>query len=93
MSNKPSTDESVHKVIAKAWADPAFKSKLLKEPNSALKSLGIDVPAGIAIRIHEDTPAERHYVLPLPKNAGLSDSQLESVAGGTLTTSRLHGQK
>jgi hypothetical protein len=77
-----SMDDRARKVIEKAWGDPVFKDQLLMDPNAALKSVGIEIPAGIAIRVHEDAPGEYHYVLPLPPDGALNDMQLESVGGG-----------
>jgi len=79
-------NDRIRTVVEKAWSDPAFKAKLLKDPHAALKSLGMEVPAGITVRVHEDKPEERHYVLPMPLPTDLSDAQLESIAGGTTST-------
>ena len=35
------------KVVARAWRDPAFKAKLIADPQAALRDAGIPVPAGV----------------------------------------------
>jgi hypothetical protein len=77
--------QNVQMVIAKAWSDPAFKSTLLKDANSALASLGIATPPGMRIRVVEDTPTERHYVLPPRPTGELREDLLESVTAGGIS--------
>ncbi|MEI6159265.1 MAG: NHLP leader peptide family RiPP precursor, partial [Roseococcus sp.] len=43
------------KIIAKAWRDRAFKAELIANPAAALKAEGIDVPAGMAVTVLENT--------------------------------------
>jgi hypothetical protein len=75
---------SISKVIRRAWADPAYKSKLLSDPHGTLAEAGVQVPAGSKVKVVEDTADTRHLVLPVaPPNTGeLSDEELEKVAGG-----------
>lgn len=48
-------------VVARAWSDPAFKQRLMKDVNEAAESMG--VPAGdIPIRAVENTP-DAHNVI------------------------------
>ena len=51
------------KIIAKAWRDPAFKAELIANPAAALKAEGIDVPAGMAVNVLENTDKQFHLVL------------------------------
>lgn len=71
-------------IIQKAWTDEAFKQKLLANANEALEEEGIEVPAGIEVRVVEDTPEVRHVVLPPPSldEGALDDDQLDAVSGG-----------
>ncbi len=71
-------------LIAKALTDPAFKAELLKNPNAAVeKATGVKVPAGVTIKIVEDTASAVHLVLPgSAKSGSLSDDELGKVAGG-----------
>jgi hypothetical protein len=61
------------KIIAKAWRDPAFKSALIANPATALRAEGIDVPAGMAVTVVENTDKLFHLVLPPVPTDELSD--------------------
>jgi len=83
---------TVQMVIARAWSDPAFKSKLLSDASAALAGIGIATPKGVKYRVHEDTPTERHFVLPPRPTGELSDELLETTAGG-LSAQIAHANK
>ena len=70
------------KIIAKAWRDPAFKSALIASPAAALKAEGIDVPAGMAVTVLENTDKQFHLLPPPMPTDELSEDDLEAVAGG-----------
>jgi len=70
------------KIIARTWREPAFKAKLIADPQATLKEAGVTVRAGMTVTVVENTDTQFHFVLP-PKPAGeLSDEALDSVAGG-----------
>jgi hypothetical protein len=69
-------------VVARAWTDEGFKQRLLADPAAVLAEQGIAVPAGVAVEVHEATPAVLHLVLPPPPSDKLNLEQLEQVAGG-----------
>jgi len=50
------------KVVARAWADPAFKRRLLKDARAALAGLGIDIGTLAEFRTVENT-AKVHNVI------------------------------
>jgi hypothetical protein len=70
------------KIIARAWRDPAFKAKLLADPHAALKDAGVSVPAGVTVKVVENTDTHVHLVLPPKPTGDLSDAELDKVAGG-----------
>jgi hypothetical protein len=71
------------KIIARAWREPAFKAKLIADPQAALKEAGVTVPVGVTVKVVENTDKHFHFVLP-PKPAGeFSDEALDNLAGGT----------
>ena len=76
--------QEMERIAAKAWLDDAFKAKLLTDANTALAEEGIEVPAGITIKVIENTPSTLHFVLPAkPRDGELSEEQLaDSTAGG-----------
>lgn len=50
------------KVVAKAWADPAFKARLLGDARSALKEMDIETGNLAELTVVENTP-DRHHVV------------------------------
>lgn len=70
------------KMVARAWRDPAFKAKLLADPHAALKDAGIPVPAGVAVKVVENTDTHVHLVLPPKPARELSDEAVERVTAG-----------
>ena len=74
-------------IIAKAMKEEAYRQELLSNPKAAIEgALGISVPAGVTIVVHQDTPTTLHLVLPVratsPALADLSDAELEQAVGG-----------
>ena len=68
------------KIIAKAWRDPSFKAKLIADPRATLKQAGVAVPAGVTVRVVENTATLVHLVLPPKPTEQLSDEALDDVA-------------
>jgi hypothetical protein len=79
------------KIVAKAWRDPAFKAKLLADPQAILKDAGVAVPAGVTVKVVENSASLFHLVLPPKPTGEISDEDLDRVAGGHLAgnTARL----
>lgn len=70
-------------IIAKCWADPEFKARLLADPRATLAAEGFNVPDSIEVLVMENTPRVVHMVLPpAPAEGELEDEALEAVAGG-----------
>ena len=54
-------------LIKRAWQDAGFKQQLLSDPRATIEeSLGVTLPTGLHIYIHEQTPTDLHLVLPMP---------------------------
>ncbi len=49
-------------IVARAWTDPAFKTRLLADGNKAVEEMGCDVP-GLKLVVLENTPAVHHMVV------------------------------
>ena len=79
--NQEEQAKKMGQLIAKCWADEAFKRKLLADPAAMLTAEGIESPAGVSIRAVEDTDTVFHLVIPA-KPTDLSDEDLEKVAAG-----------
>ncbi len=70
-------------LVARAWADPAFKAKLLADPAGVLKENGLTPPAGKQLKVMENTGSVIHLVLPAkPAPQELSEEELHRVAAG-----------
>jgi len=70
------------KVVAKAWADPDFKAKLLADPRTVLKENGVAIPEDVEYRVVENTDQVVHLILPAAPSGQLSEEALETLAGG-----------
>ena len=76
-------ENPLEKVITKCWDDEAFKERLLADPAATLAAEGMQVPEGVTINVAVDAEDVRTLVIPLPPTAGLSDAELDQVAGGS----------
>jgi len=72
-------------LIARCWEDDAFKKKLLADPKGTVEAaFRIGLPAGVTVRVQEESADALVLSLPArPKAGELSDVDLEHVAGGT----------
>jgi len=50
------------RVVAKAWADPVFKARLLADGNAGVGELGLEVP-GLKLVVLENTPKLHHMIV------------------------------
>jgi nitrile hydratase len=51
------------RVVAKAWADPVFKERLLTDALGAIGELGYEFPADTGLAVLENTPEVHHLVV------------------------------
>jgi hypothetical protein len=74
--------EFEQKVVKRAREDSGFRVRLLKNPKQALKDVfDVEFPADAELLVLEETSTKSYVVLPF-ESAGLSDSDLEKIAGG-----------
>ena len=70
-------------MVARAWADPEVKTKLLADPVGVMREVGLEPPPGRQIRVVEDTGDVLHLVLPSkPSAQALSEEELHGGGGG-----------
>jgi len=67
-----------HRLVAQAWDDPEFKERLIADPDRVFHEQGITIPAGVRVRVHENTSGAWNFVLPA-RLAELSDDTLHAV--------------
>lgn len=82
-SNPKNKGDSEAMLNAKAWKDPKFKKKLLKDPHAAIEEMGFDIPPQVKIRIVEEDADTVIFVLhPAPRNQPMAEEELQQIAGG-----------
>ena len=77
-------DETYLRARNLAAKDKGFRADLLANPVEAISRLvGEELPENYSIKVIESDPAySATFVLPLMLSDGLSDDELEAVAGG-----------
>ena len=69
-------------LMDKATTDMDFRAQLIADPKAAIKNeLGLEIPAGFTVNVHEDQPDTSHLVLP--PAATLGEEDMERAAGGS----------
>jgi hypothetical protein len=72
-------------IVGRAWADGAFKRRLLADPTGVLRENGLAVPPGVQVRVVEDTDRAMHLTLPQkPSSEELVEEDLKRIAGGVI---------
>ena len=67
-------------ILARAAEDGEFRTKLLADPKPVISAeLGVFIPEGFTVQVHEDSATSAHLVLPSPDR--LSDKDLEEAVG------------
>jgi len=51
------------RVVARAWADPDYRARLLEDADAAVAELGIEVPSSLHLVALEDTPAVHNLIV------------------------------
>ena len=69
------------KVLGKAGADEGFRARLLADPKGAIgDELGVNMPAALNVKVHEDDAVTWHLVLP--PSSRLREADMRAVHGG-----------
>ena len=64
----------------KWYKDPAYRSRIVKEPRTLLAEMGLELPAETAIRIWDSSAEIRYLVLPLPPADAATRTEQELAA-------------
>ena len=75
-------NETVGRLVARAWSDPAFATRLLADTAAALGELGIALPAGKTVAAVRNTGSVTHIVLPSPRYAETASAYADIKAFG-----------
>ncbi len=65
MEEEKEQSKKMAKVIARAWSDESFKKRFISNPREVLEEYNIPVPAGVDVKIVEQTDKVMYIVLPL----------------------------
>ncbi|HTW99041.1 MAG TPA: NHLP leader peptide family RiPP precursor [Acidimicrobiales bacterium] len=58
------------RVVRRAWADPAYRARLLEDPKAALaEELGVELPEHLEVVVVEERPDRLCIVLPVDLSA------------------------
>ena len=82
------------RIIAKAWRDPAYRERLIKDPKSVLQEEvkavdpSVALPENLQVAVHEESANNYHLVVPRnPREITLGEvvgHDLEAVAPQTI---------
>lgn len=50
--------------ITRAWVDEEYRQRLLANPKKALREVGVLIPKGVKVTVHEFDINDRHIFLP-----------------------------
>lgn len=73
----PGNTRTWARIVAKAWADEAYKKRLLADPAKVAAEEGLIVPEGVALKLVEAAHRQAWLVLP-PKPREEQPSELEA---------------
>jgi hypothetical protein len=78
----PTREELEAQIVARAWADEAFRERLRTDPHGAVAEVtGVVVPDSVEIEVLEETPEKGYLVIPLNR-VEISDGELDVAGGG-----------
>ena len=62
------------------YKDPAYRSRVVREPRAVLSEMGLDVPAGKRVQVWDSSAEVRYLVLP-QRPAGTESWDADALAG------------
>ena len=67
--------------------DPELRARVASEPEAVLAERGMEMPAGVEIRVLANTDDTYYLAFPPDPNVALGDEMLDQVAGGKTVSS------
>ena len=85
MVNQENFQKAYGKVVAKAWAEPEFKTLLLSDARAALASVGIEFPEDVDVIVRENNETVMNLVLPpQPAKDEYTEREIEQISNGAI---------
>lgn len=71
-------------LVERALVEPSFRKRLLAEPETFLRELGLPVGEGVKVRVFDEEPGTFYLVLPraVPEAEDLDDETMDQISGG-----------
>ena len=68
-------------IMKRATEDGEFRAKLIADPRPVISAeLGVSIPEGFKVQVHEDSTTAAHLVLPMTDR--LTEEELAEIAAG-----------
>ena len=74
------------RIVARAWSDDDFKSRLLKDATKVFKEEGVKVPRGVKVKAIENSAKTVHFVIPAKPKKKLTEKQIAKNKMGPMMT-------
>lgn len=76
--------DSTKEIVLRAWTDPEFKSRLLKDPSKVFEEHGVSLGEK-SVKVLENTSDVAHFVLPeSPDLSSISDKDIGQLIDSVL---------
>lgn len=73
-------DNDFEKLLTRnMWTNPQFKEQVQKDPRSALKSIGVDLPEEMKIKIIPQRPDTLYFTIPEANDDPSQPTALETI--------------
>ena len=75
------------KIVGKAAVDEDFRARLISDPKGAIEQeFDVHVPASLTIKVHQESDANAHLVLPPDSKLNENDLRTVTAAGNGLVS-------
>lgn len=87
---KQESSKKIGQIISKAWADDAFKQRLLSDTMAVLRKEGIEVQPNVEVRAVEQTKNLVYLVIPQKPMPHFTDEKLLAIATSRFVATTQH---